>query len=96
DRIWLEYPDTPAVVSTHFALSQQLFEKAPKAHELKAEEERRRRARGDGKDYRDRKAILPLKEEGAYLVIYLGENHLGQQATPNQPPTPQQKGGQLK
>ena len=46
EGILLEYPDTSDVVSSHFALSQQLFDKAPKAHELKAEEDRRRRARG--------------------------------------------------
>lgn len=50
EKILLEYPDTSDVVSSHFALSQQLFDKAPKADELKAEEERRRRSRGDGSD----------------------------------------------
>ncbi len=47
DKIWRDYPNTPAVVSAYFAISQQLYEKAPKAHELKAEEDRRRRQRGD-------------------------------------------------
>ncbi|MBT8037129.1 MAG: tetratricopeptide repeat protein [Verrucomicrobiae bacterium] len=46
DRIWREYPDTSEVVTAYFAISQQLYEKAPKAHELKAEEDRRRRQRG--------------------------------------------------
>ncbi|MBT8044052.1 MAG: hypothetical protein KJO79_03795, partial [Verrucomicrobiae bacterium] len=46
DRICLEYPDTPQVVASYFALSQQLYNKAPKAHELQAEEDRRRRKLG--------------------------------------------------
>lgn len=72
DRIWLEYPDTPAVVSTHFALSQQLFEKAPKAHELKAEEERRRRARGaKGAERADYDRIGLLKSSLGYLHRFL-------------------------
>ncbi|MEY4386506.1 MAG: hypothetical protein RLY20_1789, partial [Verrucomicrobiota bacterium] len=37
-RIWREYPDTAEVVSSYFALSQLLFEKAPKAHTLPKED----------------------------------------------------------
>lgn len=46
NRICLEYPDTPDVVSSYFALSQQLYKKAPLAHELEAEEKRRQERRG--------------------------------------------------
>jgi tetratricopeptide (TPR) repeat protein len=38
ERIWREYPDTAEVVSAHFALSQLLYRKAPKAHELPKED----------------------------------------------------------
>ncbi len=39
ERIWLEYPDTAEVVSSWFALSQALYQKAPKAHELPKEDQ---------------------------------------------------------
>ncbi|MGB1130022.1 MAG: tetratricopeptide repeat protein, partial [Haloferula sp.] len=70
DRIWLEYPDTAAVVSAHFAISQQLYEKAPKAHELKAEEERRRRERGED-EVEDYDRIGLLKRSLDYLHRFL-------------------------
>ena len=38
ERIWREYPDTAEVVSSYFALSQLLYQKAPKAHELPKED----------------------------------------------------------
>ena len=38
ERIWREYPDTAEVVSGYFALSQLLYQKAPKAHELSKED----------------------------------------------------------
>lgn len=38
ERVWREYPDTAEVLSSYFALSQLLFEKAPKAHELPKED----------------------------------------------------------
>jgi TolA-binding protein len=38
ERIWREYPDTADVVSSYFALSQLLYEKAPKANELPKED----------------------------------------------------------
>ncbi len=38
ERVWREYPDTAEVVSSYFALSQLLFEKAPKAHTLPKED----------------------------------------------------------
>ena len=38
ERIWREYPDSAEVVSSYFALSQLLYQKAPKAHELPKED----------------------------------------------------------
>ena len=38
ERIWREYPDTAEVTSSYFALSQLLYQKAPKAHELPKED----------------------------------------------------------
>jgi tetratricopeptide (TPR) repeat protein len=38
ERIWREYPDTADVVSSYFALSQLLYEKAPNAHTLPKED----------------------------------------------------------
>ena len=38
ERIWREYPDTAEVVTSYFALSQLLYQKAPKAHELPKED----------------------------------------------------------
>ena len=38
ERVWREYPDSAEVVSAHFALSQLLYRKAPKAHELPQED----------------------------------------------------------
>lgn len=37
-KLWREYPDTADVVTSHFALSQLLFEKAPNAHALPKED----------------------------------------------------------
>jgi hypothetical protein len=72
DRIWREYPDTSAVVSAYFAISQQLYEKAPKAHELKAEEDRRRRQRGDkAKDEEGYDRVGLLKRSLEYLHGFL-------------------------
>jgi tetratricopeptide (TPR) repeat protein len=72
DRIWRDYPDTSAVVSAYFAISQQLYEKAPKAHELKAEENRRRRQRGDkAKDEEGYDRIGLLKRSLEYLHGFL-------------------------
>lgn len=39
ERIWREYPDSAEVLSSYFALSQLLFQKAPKAHELPREDD---------------------------------------------------------
>ena len=33
-RLWLQYPDTPQVTSSYFALSQALYAKAPEAEQL--------------------------------------------------------------
>lgn len=38
ERVGREYPDTAEVVSSHFALSQLLYQAAPKAHELPKED----------------------------------------------------------
>jgi len=38
ERVWREYPDTAEVVSGYFALSQLLYQKAPKAHEMPKED----------------------------------------------------------
>ena len=38
ERVWREYPDTAEVVSSYFALSQLIYQKAPKAHELPKED----------------------------------------------------------
>ena len=40
EELWREYPDTPEVVSSYFALSQLIYDKAPLAHEI-AKDERR-------------------------------------------------------
>jgi tetratricopeptide (TPR) repeat protein len=37
-RVWRDYPDTAEVVSSAFALSQLIYQKAPKAHELPKED----------------------------------------------------------
>ncbi|MEI7900592.1 MAG: tetratricopeptide repeat protein [bacterium] len=39
ERLWREYPDTAEVASAYFALSQVLYRKAPKAHELPKEDD---------------------------------------------------------
>jgi len=72
DDIWREYPDTAEVVSAYFAISQQLYEKAPNAHELKAEEERRRRLRGEkAKKESDYDRVGLLKRSLEYLHGFL-------------------------
>ena len=38
ERIWREYPDTAEVITSHFALSQLLYQKTTKAHELPKED----------------------------------------------------------
>lgn len=50
ERIWREYPDTASVVGSFFAISQQLYQKAPKAAEIAKEEQRRKQARGEKVD----------------------------------------------
>lgn len=37
ERVWREYPDTAEVISSNFVLSQLIYEKVPKAHELPKE-----------------------------------------------------------
>jgi TolA-binding protein len=39
ERIWREYPDTADVLASYFALSQLLYQNAPKAHELPKEDQ---------------------------------------------------------
>ncbi len=46
EGLWREYPDTPAVRSSYFALSQALYRVAPKAADLAKEERRMAAARG--------------------------------------------------
>ena len=46
EDLWREYPDTPEVVSSYFALSQLLYERAPKAHEIAKNERRLALRRG--------------------------------------------------
>ncbi|KAB2643060.1 MAG: tetratricopeptide repeat protein [Verrucomicrobia bacterium] len=38
ERIWREYPDSAEVIASHFALSQLIYQKAPKANELPKED----------------------------------------------------------
>jgi len=38
ERVWREYPDSAEVVSSYFALSQLLYQKAPVAHEMPKED----------------------------------------------------------
>lgn len=38
EQLWREYPDTADVVAASFAISQLLYDKAPKAHELPKED----------------------------------------------------------
>lgn len=47
EKIWRDYPDSAPVVGSFFAISQQLYQKAPKAAEIAKEELRRKRARGE-------------------------------------------------
>jgi len=47
--LWQEYPDSADVVSAYFALSQALFNRAPDAHKLK-EQAQRRKAQGKPSD----------------------------------------------
>ncbi|MCH7227488.1 tetratricopeptide repeat protein [Haloferula sp. A504] len=67
EDIWREYPDTSQVVSSYFALSQQLYEKAPKAHELKAEQDRRRRRLGEEEKSEEFDRVGLLKRSLALL-----------------------------
>ncbi len=69
DRIWREYPDTAEVVSSYFALSQQLYEKAPKAHELQAEQERRKRRLGKEAETFDRIGLLKASLEHLHRFL---------------------------
>lgn len=46
EDLWREYPDTPEVVASYFALSQLLYDQAPKAHEIAREERRLALRRG--------------------------------------------------
>ena len=72
DRIWREYPDTPEAVAAYFAISQQLYEKAPKAHELKEEEARRQRRRGaNAAEEADYDRVGLLKRSLVYLNGFL-------------------------
>lgn len=50
ERIWREYPNTASVVGSFFAISQQLYQKAPKAAEIAKAERRRLQARGENAD----------------------------------------------
>ncbi len=72
DRICMEYPDTPQVVASYFALSQQLYDKAPKAHELVAEQNRRNRGKEDKKETFDRISLLKesLNHLHRFLTLY--------------------------
>jgi uncharacterized protein YfaS (alpha-2-macroglobulin family)/tetratricopeptide (TPR) repeat protein len=74
-----EYPDTPAVVSSHFALSQQLYQVAPKAAELaKAMRKMKRRIRVPGQDAKAQKEaptriellVEAIKMLDRFLVLY--------------------------
>ena len=47
EDLWREYPDTAEVAGAYFALSQALYQKAPKAHELAKEARRLAMARGE-------------------------------------------------
>ncbi len=44
--LWREYPDTAEVTTAYFALSQALYQKAPKAHELAAQARQLARVKG--------------------------------------------------
>ena len=46
EDLWREYPDSPDVVNSYFALSQLLYQKAPEAHLLANQERRIALARG--------------------------------------------------
>lgn len=75
ERICREYPDTPQVVASTFALSQQLYDKAPKAHELEAEQNRRNRGKDDKKESFDRISLLKqsLDHLHRFLTLYPNE-----------------------
>ncbi|MDP7129774.1 MAG: tetratricopeptide repeat protein, partial [Planctomycetota bacterium] len=49
EDLWREYPDTPDVASSYFALSQALYQQAPKAHLLAKRERQIALARGEKK-----------------------------------------------
>ena len=72
ERIWREYPDTAPVVGSFFAISQQLYQKAPKAAEIAKEELRRRRARGEKAEKEDGPDRIDfLKRSVHYLNDFL-------------------------
>jgi len=50
DDLWREYPDTAEVISSHFALSQTLYQQAPNAHLLAKKERQIALARGQSAD----------------------------------------------
>ncbi|MGB9596584.1 MAG: alpha-2-macroglobulin family protein, partial [Candidatus Poribacteria bacterium] len=72
ENMWQEYPDTPQVVSSYFAISQALYSKVPQADQL-AKEERKLKILGDKAVYKgkDRKITKPdlLKE----IILMLSE-----------------------
>jgi tetratricopeptide (TPR) repeat protein len=50
EDLWREYPDTPEVVSSYFALSQTLYQQAPNAHLLATKERQIALSRGKSAD----------------------------------------------
>ena len=73
-EIWEEYPDTPFVVNAHFAIAQQLYKKAPNAHELIDEERRRQRMAGKKEDLPDRIALLKRTVDSLHQFLTLYPN----------------------
>jgi len=50
EDLWRQYPDTAEVTAGYFAISQALYQKAPKAHELAKEARRMAAKRGETPD----------------------------------------------
>ncbi len=70
ENIWREYPNTPQVVSSYFAISQALYSKVPQADQL-AKTERKLKILGDKAVYKskDRKITKPDPVEETILML---------------------------
>ncbi len=82
EDLWRQYPDTAEVTAGYFAISQALYQKAPKAHEL-AKEARRMAARRGESETPDEAKAEPTKAELLTETIRLVKEFLAMY--PNDP-----------